>query len=356
MKKIFTLLLLALWSISSSIAQDKLSILLVQDNSAGPERLTAVKAAIDAAGYTYTVFDAAADKVAPSYEVLSNYELVLWYAGNDQTCYFWNGNETVNQALKMYLDNGGMLWLLGFNVLRDKYAAPPVTFSQGSFEFDYLGIARYVMRTPGNDNTTIGAAQVDAVSGNPICQTSPVKWSFTSGTMWGIDAIEPHQGALSVYKFGPSGHSLAQYSAGIFYETQEFKVLTFTFEMARLKNPALEYRTSIFSEVLNYFEQNIPQKNNILSISIKSEKGATAITQNGGTLQLVADILPLNFSANDIKWSIQETEKEAFIDATGLVIAGGNLQSNETIHVIASSKTDSQIFDIFEINISGQGK
>ncbi len=353
--KRYTLIFLLFLSFQTLWGQS-MKILFIHD-SFDVSRDDSIKKALIIAGYHYDLYDATDHLKSPDYDILKNYDLLIWYTGNDYSgTFFWNGNDTDNSALKKYLDHGGMLWLLGFNVLRDKYAAPPVTFSQGSFEFDYLGIARYVMRTPGNDNTTIGAAQVDAVSGNPICQTSPVKWSFTSGTMWGIDAIEPHSGALSVYKFGPSGHSLAQYNAGIFYETQEFKVLTFTFEMARLKNPALEYRTSIFSEVLNYFEQNIPQKNNILSISIKSEKGATAITQNGGTLQLVADILPLNFSANDIKWSIQETEKEAFIDATGLVIAGGNLQSNETIHVIASSKTDSQIFDIFEINISGQGK
>ena len=44
---------------------------------------------------------------------------------------FWNSNETENQALKTYLDNGGMLWLQGRDFLYDVYGSAPDDFVAG---------------------------------------------------------------------------------------------------------------------------------------------------------------------------------------------------------------------------------
>jgi hypothetical protein len=126
--------------------------------------------------------------------------------------------------------------------------------------------------------------------------------------------------------------------------------------MARLKNPSSQYLSPIFSEVLAFFEQNVVQKEEISSITIRSEKGDSIINQNGGVLQLTADILPANYSENDIEWSIELSPVEAKIDATGLLISSGNSLGNGTIAVKACSKTNNTIYDIFEVTINGQGK
>lgn len=357
MAKIVSFLLLLSLSINNMLAQD-LSILLVHD-SYDLTRVDSIKKAIIVAGYQYDLFDAADHKKSPDANLLSNYELVIWYTGNDYVgTYFWNGNDTDNEALKTYLNQGGMLWLQGFDVLRDRYPSPPVSFAEGDFAYDYLGIKKYVERTPNSDDVTVGLPQVDAVVNNGICQTSPVKWSFSSGTMWGVDACEPADGAQAVYQMGPSGHSLDQYYAGIYKETKEYKVLTFTFEMARLKNPASEYIEPLFREVLDYFNEYAnatPVK--VSSVTISSEKSELEITENGGVLQLIAEVLPENANNKHIIWSIDAASSaNASIDATGLLIANGAEDGNGTVSVIATSKADNSITDTFEITITNQGK
>ena len=357
MTKTVSFLLLLSLSINNLLAQD-LSILLVHD-SYDLTRVDSVKKAIIVAGYQYDLFDAADHKKSPSASLLSNYELVIWYTGNDYVdTYFWNGNDTDNEALKTYLDQGGMLWLQGFDVLRDRYSSPPVSFLEGDFAHDYLGIKKYVERTPNSNDVSVGLPQVDAVVNNGICQTSPVKWSFSSGTMWGVDACEPADDAQAVYQMGPSGHSLSQYFAGIYNETQDYKVLTFTFEMARLKNPPSPYIESLFREVLDYFNQFANATPiDVSNVTISSEKGEFEITENGGTLQLIAEVLPENAKNKQLIWSIDAASStNASIDATGLLVASGTYDGNGTVSVIVTSKDEISIFDTIEITIANQGE
>ena len=355
MTKTLTFLLIFSLSINSLLAQD-LSILLVHD-SYDLTRVDSIKKAIIVAGYEYDLFDAADHKKSPSADLLCDYELVIWYTGNDYVgTYFWDGNDSDNEAVKNYLDNGGMLWLLGFNVLRDRYSSTPVNFSEGDFAYNYLGISKYALRTPNSDDVTVGLPEINVIQ-NSICQTSPIKWSFSSGTMWGADAIEPTNNAQAVYQMGTSGHNLSSYYAGIYNETSNFKTLTFTFEMARLKNLASQYRKPLFSEVLNYFNQFAnAEEIRVSDITISSEKGCNEITTKAGTLQLVAEILPANTKNKQIIWSLDETSAQASIDATGLLVASGTNEGNGIVWVIATSKADNSVVDTFEVTVSNQAK
>ena len=97
MTKKITFLLLLSFSISSLFAQD-LSILLVHD-SYDLTRVDSIKKAIIVAGYEYDLFDAADHKKSPPADLLSDYELVIWYTGNDYVgTYFWNGSDERNRS------------------------------------------------------------------------------------------------------------------------------------------------------------------------------------------------------------------------------------------------------------------
>ncbi|MEN8122513.1 MAG: hypothetical protein ABFS35_19375, partial [Bacteroidota bacterium] len=170
MKKILHFLFVFSLSVSSLLAQDKLSVLFVHDSNYNPDRADVLKSAITTAGYTYSNFDAVAAGTTPNEELLSEHELVIWYAGDDQTAHFWNGNDTDNEALKSYLDNGGMLWLQSKNFLFERYAVDDV-FTTGDFVFDYLGITKYAIRTPSSGDVTIGIPQFDLVTANNFTST-----------------------------------------------------------------------------------------------------------------------------------------------------------------------------------------
>ncbi|MEN8121708.1 MAG: Ig-like domain-containing protein [Bacteroidota bacterium] len=356
MTKTLSFLLLLSLSINNLLAQD-LSILLVHDNANDLTRIDSIKKAIIVAGYQYDLFDAVDHKKSPSYDILSKYELVVWYTGNDGgSLYLWNGNDTENENLKTYLDKGGMLWLQGLDFLYDKYGVAPDVFGTGSFVYDYLGIKKYAAQSHVGDVVYDGVPQLDVVSSNDICQTGPLKWSYP--TLHYVDGCELTENAAPIYKMGPAGYDYDQYYAGFYNENENFKILTFTFETARFKSPASLYTEPLFREVLDYFNQfanAIPV--DVSNITISSEKGDVEITERGGTLQLIAEVLPENAKNKQLTWSIDvASTASASIDATGLLIASGTNDGNGTVWVTATSKDNDSIIDTYEITITNQGE
>jgi len=72
-------------------------------------------------GYAYTDFTTSSSG-SPTYTYMSGFDLVIWYTGNDGAgLYFWNANDTDNQEVMDYIDNGGMFWLQGLDFLWDRY-------------------------------------------------------------------------------------------------------------------------------------------------------------------------------------------------------------------------------------------
>jgi hypothetical protein len=344
MKKIFTLLIFIVWSINIMTAQDSLSILLVQDNSNTPARIADIKATIDAAGYSYTVFDAVTEKASPTAEFMSNFELVIWYAGNDNTgLYFWNGNDTENTEIKAYLANGGMLWLQSLEFLYDRYPTYPKFFVPGDFEYDYLGIKTFYERAPGNNNPTIGVPQFDTVPNN-ITSVDPLLWSFA--TMWRVEACEITNSATGVYKMGPSTHYLSPYYGGIYNEiTNGFKAFTLTTETARLKDTA-NYTNPLFKQTLNYFNQFAKPKVFATAIDVTSDNSVLTLGLND-TLQMFADITPANASNSSVTWSLNSGSTSK-INQVGRLIASNVA---ETIWVKATTNDGTNLSDSLSIEI-----
>ncbi|RMG72625.1 MAG: hypothetical protein D6722_05140 [Bacteroidetes bacterium] len=63
------------------------------------------------------------------------YDLVIWQTGADgNDLWLWNGRDEDNGNLKAYLNGGGRLWLIGTDLLYDRYdgartPSPPETLS-----------------------------------------------------------------------------------------------------------------------------------------------------------------------------------------------------------------------------------
>ena len=85
------------------------------------------------------------------------------------------------------------------------------------------------------------------------------------------------------------------------------------------------------------------------AISVTGTGGATTITENGGTLQMTADVQPENASDKSVTWSVDE-EGVATIDQNGLLTA----VANGTVTVTATAQDGSGESDSIDINITGQ--
>jgi len=98
--------------------------------------------------------------------------------------------------------------------------------------------------------------------------------------------------------------------------------------------------------VISISNQIIP----VNRITIRGEGGLTAITTFNGSLQLIADILPLNASYKTVEWSIVNNTGLASITNSGLITA----VNDGTLTVRAMANDGSGIFGTLDISISGQ--
>ena len=352
MKYLFTFLLASVLFASSVFAQD-LSILLVND-SKGNSRVDSLKNAIIASGYTYALYDATTEGAAPTLAMMEPYNLVMWYTGNDYAnLYFWNGDETENTDLKTYLDNGGMLWVQGVDFLKDRYTSKPVTFVEGDFVYDYLGVELYFADSHTDDGTAPdGLPQMDVVPDNGICTFEVAEWRWS--TMWYADACLPTSNAKPIYKMGPDGYDLEDYYCAIYNETEDYKVLSFFVETSGYKAPREETGYVIMKEVLDYFNQFATINTPVTSFTVESEGGATVITENDGTLQFTTTFLPVDATYQTVTWRIQDGSANASIDQSGLLVASGTSDGNGTVTVIATANDNFDITETFDVTVSNQ--
>ena len=330
------------------------NILLVNDNGFDLERIDIIKTAITNSGYVYGYWNAPVEGSAPSLPYLSAFDLVIWYTGNDgASLYFWNGDETVNTDIQSYIDGGGMFWIQGLDFLYDKYSETPVTFAEGDFVYDYLGISEYFGQSHLDDGVwSDGVPQLDVVDGNGIFTLDPMLWAFS--TMWYVDALLKTDDAGYVYQMGPEGYDLDDYYSAIYLEKGDGKVLSFAFETARLDTQ--DNTDFLFGEGLTYFEQFASGSTiYVEEINVTSESGDYTIDENLGTLQMLAEVLPENATNSVVYWSVVDGSGTATIDQNGLLQSTGTSSGNGTVWAKAAAIDGSGIEDSVMVTITNQG-
>lgn len=353
MKKIYLMFMFA-FMLMSQISYADLSILVVNDNGYALDRVDVIKNAISNSDYTYTFYDASVEGASPSYELMSGFDLVVWYTGNDSAGLFlWDGLETDNEGIIEYLDNGGMLWIQGLDFLFDRYATTPYDFVAGDFVYDYMGISQYFAQSHVDDGFySDGVPQLDVVAGNGIFTQTPILWAYE--TMWYADAILPVDvNSGGVYKMGPTGYDFEDYYGAVYNEIGDAKVLTMTVETARFDTQ--ENTDSFFAEGLAYFEQfGSGAGVAVESISVSGESGAISIEENGGTLQMYAEVLPEDATNQVVLWSVTPGTAYANINSDGVLSATGTVIGNGTCWVKATAADGTGVADSVEITISNQ--
>ena len=88
----------------------------------------------------------------------------------------------------------------------------------------------------------------------------------------------------------------------------------------------------------------------VSSITVTGAGNATAITINGGTLQMFAAVLPANATNQAVTWSVVNGTGQATISSGGLLTA----VANGTVTVKATAQDTSGVFGSLGITISGQ--
>lgn len=274
MKKFYFLISLLMILSSAKVSNAALSILLVNDNNSDATRVDVIKTAITNSGYTFTFYNTIDEGISPTASLMSDYNLVIWYTGNDYSgLYFWNAIEEDNQAIKDYIDGGGMLWVQGLDFLYDKYATVPITFNAGDFVYDYLGISEYHAQSHNNDGTDPdGVPQLDVVADNGIFTINPLMWAYS--TMHYVDALMPTAAAQGLYTMGPAGYDFDAYYSVIYNQKGESKVMSSAFETARFDSQ--DNCDTFIGEGLAFFEEGVVVDKDKVSILLVNDNNSGA--------------------------------------------------------------------------------
>lgn len=114
----------------------------------------------------------------------------------------------------------------------------------------------------------------------------------------------------------------------------------------------ISYDNKIAQYTAPYTGETTPDSVNVTSIDIWGTGGATTITSNGGTLQILKKTLPTNATDTAAVWSRINRTGSGSINANGLLTASGN----GVVTVRADAHDDSGVYDTLQITISNQSE
>ena len=234
-------------------------VLLVADGnwggSGGLYRHLELDTALIDNNINHVVFNINNEGTIPSIDYLNGFDVVVWYTSNDQSNLgLWDVSDSTNikfnAPLMSYIDNGGLLWVLGTDYLFDIYGNPPFEFKAGDFAYDYLGIKTYAAKSHTDADNKQGVPQLDVVPDNGICEFTPLKWSYN--TMWRVDAYVLTDNAVGIYKMGPEDYPLSYFYAMMYNVNGKSRIITSSFEAARMDEQ--DNLDQVFEEVLGFYE------------------------------------------------------------------------------------------------------
>ncbi|WP_160688507.1 InlB B-repeat-containing protein [Clostridium sp. C2-6-12] len=90
--------------------------------------------------------------------------------------------------------------------------------------------------------------------------------------------------------------------------------------------------------------------NKVLAEEIEISSSSSTITTKGGTLQMTANVLPIDASDKNVIWSVENGTGKATISSSGLLTAS----DNGSVIVVATSAGNSSVIGKYNISISGQ--
>lgn len=252
MQKLIYFLLFSAITFSSE-AQFK--VMFVDDSGDGFGNSELLASALDSLGYDYIYVDAYGNNLGPTANEMENYDLVIWHTSSwGAGLQLWGGNDTTNSQLYQYLTNpNASLWLIGLDFMYDRYGAAPVTFQQGDFPYDRLGIAKYLNQSYADDGG-LGVPLVTPTTTSPITGLADINWQFS--TLWYADGFELRPEATPVYLFGGPGYALEGQPTGVwFHASFGARVLTYGFDLS-LASSFDAIKTNV-STVLNWWEAEL---------------------------------------------------------------------------------------------------
>lgn len=255
-----------------------MSVLLVDDSDDPFNHVEDFSAALDSLGWAHDTYDAAGTQSVPSINDLVNYDLVIWHTGADSdSLSFWSRFDTINFDLQIYLAAGGRMWLIGTDVLFDRYGGAPIAFAPGDFPYDFLGIDSYDLQTNVDDGG-LGLPVANPASGSPISGLPQLDWIFS--TLWYVDGVTPTSGVgTTVYEMGDNSYLFSGHTCGVWADNGTSQVLSFFFNISQASS--FQLMKDATEQVMNFFQSQVvaadPAANHLLHASLSPNPAAQSV-------------------------------------------------------------------------------
>lgn len=188
---------------------------------------------LDSLGYTHHDYSTSLYG-APTYELLSNFPVVIWYCGYDNVTSL---TESDQEILSEYLDNGGKLFLTGQGISED--------ISESDFLMNYLH-AKHI-----SDSFT-GEEWLRGKKDDPIGQgmNLQVNQGWDALYQSSMSVIEPVGGAEEIFYY-----SSTDSCAAVRYGNGNYKTVFFGFGFEGINN--YDVRLELMDRILNYLYSTV---------------------------------------------------------------------------------------------------
>jgi uncharacterized protein YjdB len=325
------------WSITngSTLASINTSTGLVTaiDNGA----VTVRAAANDGSGVYGTL------AITISNQVIHVSSITVTGAGGATTIFTDNGTLQLNTAiLPSYSSNKTITWSVTNNT-------GEATITQSGL-VTAIAVGTVTARATANDGSGVYGTLVITISNQIIAVTS-----ITVTGAGGATAITTNGGSLQLSAaILPSNATNKAVTWSITSGSSLASINASTGLLNAIDNGSITVRATANDGSGVYGTLVITVSNQIIavtSITVTGAGGATAITTNGGSLQLSAGILPSNATNNTVTWSVTSGANLASINgSTGLVTA----EDNGIVTVRATANDGSGVYGVLTITISNQ--
>jgi hypothetical protein len=261
-KYLFILGIFIMWTISVAASP----VLIVDDDQGYDSEYGMVHVeqyymdALDANGvsYDYHEVEAWLDD-GPDFEVLSQYQVVIWFCGTG-----WEQTQTLNDTdednLAQYLDNGGNLFLVAQDYLFDRYEGDGYhyDFSEGDFPYDYFGLTAVDHDMWIVDEIEEGVP--DSIPAYGADGSIIAGLSFDAKNIYEVPELEVDSelyidqlthNATNFFMLEDESEVLQP--AAVQYEAETYKVVFSTLEFGALQDIGNGSQASVMHEILVYF-------------------------------------------------------------------------------------------------------
>ena len=280
----------------------------------------------------------------PSAVFMNTFDLVIWYCSTDGVgLKIWDASSTSgNSELESYASSGKHLWIIGQDMLYQKYTTGSV-FTTGEFAKDYMGLTSYDVQSYTDDAST-GCPQMERSATASALFPALLKWQFA--TLWYADGCTPMATTKDIYKMGPSSYALNGRKSMFHNEAGGVSVMSTLFDPALIdtfvnrvdfleKSITYILGTSSATNTLKYkptviLFPNPAQQEYSMAIEVSSKQNVVVVLTDVMGRRIYADDVILNAGKNVVTKSIAEIAAGMYMvsvtDTEGQTLYSGKLQ------------------------------